>query len=124
MLINAGDLYNSLYYIYKNKYNKKINSLDTENRTKLDYKKLRLTDDYEYPSEEEEEKIITDLNAFKKWIIKKEANINSELFRQYFHYQTPFALFNDLHNLKDSLLKNNVLVHVIESGLIDLEKKN
>ena len=123
MLINAGGLYNSLYYICKNKYNKKINSLDTENRTKLYHKKLRLTDDYEYPSEEEEEKTITDLNAFKEWIIKKEANINSELFRQYFNYQTPSALFNDLHNLKDSLLKNNVLVHVIESGLIDLEKK-
>ena len=120
--INAGDLYNSLYYIYKNKYNKKINSLDTENRTKLDYKKLRLTDDYEYLSEEEE-KTITDLNAFKEWIIKKEANINSELFRQYVNYQTPSALFNDLHNLKDNPLKNNVLVHVIESGLIDLEKK-
>ena len=44
MLINAGGLYNSLYYIYKNKYNKKINTLDTENTAKLDYKKLRLTD--------------------------------------------------------------------------------
>ena len=44
--------------------------------------------------------------------------------RQYSNYQTPSALFNDLHNLKDNLLKNNVLVHVIESGLIDLEKKN
>ena len=65
VLINAGGLYNSLHYIYKNKYNKKINSLDTENRTKLDYKKLRLTDDYEYLSEEEE-KTITDLNAFKE----------------------------------------------------------
>ena len=123
VLINAGDLYNSLYYIYKNKYNKKINSLDTENRTKLDHKKLRLADDYEYSSEEEEEKAITDLNAFKEWIIKKEANINSELFRQYFNYQTPSALFNVLHNLKDNPLKSNVLVHVIESGLIYLEKK-
>ena len=28
VLINAGDIYNELYYIYKNKYNKKINSLD------------------------------------------------------------------------------------------------
>ena len=56
MLINAGDLSNSLHYIYKNKYNKKINSFDTENRTKLDYKKLRLTDGYEYLSEEEKEK--------------------------------------------------------------------
>ena len=76
MLINAGDLSNSLYYIYKNKYNKKINSLDTENRTKLDYKKLRLTDDYEYLSEEEKEKTqekrITDANEFNEWIIKKE----------------------------------------------------
>ena len=99
------------------------NSLDTENRTKFDYKKLRLTDDYEYPSEEEEETAITDLNAFKEWIIKKEASINSELFRQCSNYQTPSELFNDLHNLKDNLLKNNVLVHVIESGLIDLEKK-
>ena len=32
-------------------------------------------------------------------------------------------MFNDLHNLKDNPLKNNVLVHVIEIGLIDLEKK-
>ena len=42
MLINAGALYNLLYYSYKNKYNQKINSLDTKNRTKFDYKKLRL----------------------------------------------------------------------------------
>ena len=39
VLNNAGDIYNELYYIYKNKYNKKINSLDTKNRIKLDYKK-------------------------------------------------------------------------------------
>ena len=29
VLTNAGDIYNELYYIYQNKYNKKINSLDT-----------------------------------------------------------------------------------------------
>ena len=46
VLNNAGDIYNKLYYIYKNKYNKKINSLDTKNRTKLGYKKLSLTDNY------------------------------------------------------------------------------
>ena len=72
VLINAGGLYNSLYYIYKNKYNKKINSLDAENRTKLHYKKLRLTDDYECLSEEEkeqtQEKRITDANEFNEWI--------------------------------------------------------
>ena len=47
--INPGDIYNELYYIYKNKCNKKINSLDTNNRKKLDYKKLRLADIYDYP---------------------------------------------------------------------------
>ena len=47
VLINAGGICNSLYYIYKNKYNKKINSLDTENRTMIikiiikDYKKMK-----------------------------------------------------------------------------------
>ena len=51
---NAKKLYNELYYIYKDKYNKKINSLDTENRAKLDYKKLRLSD-YRYWSVEERE---------------------------------------------------------------------
>ena len=66
VLSNAKNLYNELYYFYKEKYNKEINSLDTKNRTKLDYKKLRLIDDYEYPSEEGEEKVITDLNAFKE----------------------------------------------------------
>ena len=34
VLINAGDIYNELYYIYQYKYNKKINSLDTRNRKK------------------------------------------------------------------------------------------
>ena len=28
VLTNVGDIYNELYDIYKNKYNKKINSLD------------------------------------------------------------------------------------------------
>ena len=32
VLINAENLYNDLYYIYKYKYNKKINSLNTENK--------------------------------------------------------------------------------------------
>ena len=55
VLTNAGDIYNKLYYIYKSKYNEKINSLNTKNRIKLDYKKLRLADYYEYRSEVEQE---------------------------------------------------------------------
>ena len=32
VLSNARNLYNGLYYIYKDKYNKEINSLNTENK--------------------------------------------------------------------------------------------
>ena len=54
VLSNAEILYNKLYYIYKNKYNEEIDSFDTENKEKFDYKKLRLSD-YLYLSEEEQE---------------------------------------------------------------------
>ena len=53
VLYNAGDLYKNLYYAYKDKYNKEINSLDTKNREKLHYKKLRLSD-YSFEEEQEE----------------------------------------------------------------------
>ena len=55
VLNDVGNHFNAVYYIYKDKYNKKINSLNTENREKFDYKKLRLIDDYEYLSEEEQQ---------------------------------------------------------------------
>ena len=100
MLTNACDIYNELYYIYKNKYNEKINSLDTENKKKLDYKKLRLSDDYQYPSEEEQEKTKTDANEFNEWIIKKEADINNDLFKKHFYYGTPGFLVNELYKIK------------------------
>ena len=55
VLTNVSDIYNRFYYIYKDKYNEKINSLDTKNRKELDYKRLRLSDNYLYLSEEEQE---------------------------------------------------------------------
>ena len=36
VLINAGDIYNELYHIYKNKYNKKINSLHIKKKKKIE----------------------------------------------------------------------------------------
>ena len=93
VLTNAGDIYNELYYIYKNIYNKKINSLNAKNRIKLDYKKLRLSDDYQYSSEEEEkkqeEKTISDSNAFNEQINKEETCINTELFKNILIFKDP-----------------------------------
>ena len=99
MLINAGDIYNELYYIYKNKCNKKINSLDLKNIKRLDYKKLRLADDYEYPSEEEQEETKTDMNKFSKYIAEEETDINEELFKRHFNFQRPSDIFNSLNNV-------------------------
>ena len=132
MLTNVGDIYNKLYYTYKNKYNKKINTLDTKNRIKLGYKKLRRADIYDYPSEEEQEEkqeeqeeqeeTISDVNKFSEWINKKETDINLELFKKHFNFQRPSDIFNYLNNIND-IEKNSKLVNVIISGLKDLKKE-
>ena len=44
-----------MYYIYKSKYNKNIDRLSAKNKKKLDYKQLKLSDDYWYTSDEEQE---------------------------------------------------------------------
>ena len=54
-LDNVRDLFNDLYYIYKDKYNEEKDGLDTKNKKAFYYKKLRLADDYQYESEEEKE---------------------------------------------------------------------
>ena len=107
VLNNFGDIYNKLYYIYKNKYNEKINSLSTKNRIKLDYKKLKLADIYDYLSDEEqkekqkekqEEKqkeTKDDTIALNKWIIDEEENINKKLFRKHFLFQKPSTLLKE-----------------------------
>ena len=55
VLTNVGDIYNELYDIYKSKYKKKIDSLNVKTKKKLDYKKLRLSNNYLYSSKEEQE---------------------------------------------------------------------
>ena len=127
VLNDPGDLYNDLYYIYKDKYNEEINSLDTENRKKFDYKKLRLTDDYQYLSEEEQEETSekstkTDMIEFSKYIAKEETAINKELFQNYFKFQTLTDMLKSLQKLDDKT-KNNLLVNTIKSSLSDLNNE-
>ena len=43
VLSNARVLYNDLYYIYKDKYDEKINRLDTKNKKSKNRKKQKLT---------------------------------------------------------------------------------
>ena len=53
VLDEIRDLFNELYYVYKDKYNEEKNCLNTKDKNKFDDKKLRLSDDYESFSEEE-----------------------------------------------------------------------
>ena len=55
VLDHVGDLFNELYYIYKTKYNEEKDDLNTKDKKYFYYKKLRLTDDYQYESKEEKE---------------------------------------------------------------------
>ena len=112
VLTNVGDIYNELYDIYKSKYSKKIDKLSAKDKKKLDYKKLRLSDNYQYSSEEEQEgqeKTKTDSNEFNKQIIDEETDLNEELFKKLFSFQKPSDMLMYLNKTKDKT-KNNELV--------------
>ena len=117
-----------MYDIFKSKYNKKINSLVEKNKKKVDYEKLRLSDNYQYSSEEEQErqeKTKTDMNEIieiNEYIAKEKIDLNEELFKKYFNFQRPTDIFMLLNKTKDKT-KNIELVNVINSGLKDLKEK-
>ena len=71
--------------------------------------------------EKEEEKIFN-ANKFNKWVSKQETNINKELFKNHFSFQTPSALLKELYKTNDKE-KNRLLVSVINSGLKDLKEE-
>ena len=94
-------------------------------KIKLDYKKLRLSDNYLYSSKEEQEgqeKTKTDMNEIIKYIAKEEIDLNEELFKKYFNFQRPTDMFILLNKTKDKT-KNIELVNVINSGLKDLKEE-
>ena len=78
---DVGDLFNELYYILKDKYNEKMGGLSAEDRKEFDYKKLRLTDDYQYWSENEEEQQTSEKFDKKEPPIKPiKTDVNEETF--------------------------------------------
>ena len=48
VLDSAGDIFNEMYYIRKEKYEEKKDGLNEKDTKKFDYTKLRLSDYYEY----------------------------------------------------------------------------
>ena len=97
---------------------------------------MRLTDDYQYESEEKQEQTSkksnkkerpkkptkTDVKEFNGLIIKKETGMGRELFEKYFNFQMPTAMLKALYNLNDRK-KTNQFVNIIINGLSHLENE-
>ena len=100
---------------------------------------MRLTDDYQYESEDEEKEEIEekqqtskklnkeeslkksakdDCTKFNEWVSEKEKGINSEIFQEHFTHQEPSDMLRDLYRINDKK-KNNDLVNLIKSELSD-----
>ena len=106
---------------------KKIDKLSAKDKKKLDYKKLRLSDNYLYSSEEEEKEeeenpTKDDYKTLIKQIIDEEIDINNDLFNKYFSFQRPSDMLMLLNKTNDTE-KNNKLVNLINSGLKDLKEE-
>ena len=89
---------------------------------------MRLTDDFQYESEDEEEKEekeqqtskkpgkkealkkLTKDNAsnFNTWINRKETGINSEIFQKHFKFQRPSDMLKSLYTTNDKKKKVRV----------------
>ena len=70
----------------------------------------------------QDEKTI-DTSGFNELIIKKETDINKELFMKHFKIQRPSDMFKLLYEAKDKENNNNDLLNVIDSGIKDLNKE-
>ena len=64
--------------------------------------------------EKKKKKKIFDTNKFNKWVNKQETDINKELFKNHFSFQTPSALLKELYKTNDKE-KSILLVSVINS---------
>ena len=137
VLNNVGDIYSELYDICKRKYNKKIDRLSAKNKIKLNYKQLRLSDEYLYSPEEEQEKQDKkqekqkeqdeksfNLDEFIEQIFNKEKlPITNELFKKHFKLEKPIFMHKVLHKTRNDTEKNSKLVNIFNSGLEELKKK-
>ena len=97
---------------------------------------MRLTDDYQYESEEEKEErskksdnkeppkkpTKTGVRELNEFITKEEKGMNRELFKRYFKFQMPTTMLKALYTFNDRKKKND-LVNIIKSGLSDLKSK-
>ena len=95
---------------------------------------MRLTDHYQYESEEEKKEQQTskkeplkkttkeDVSNFNEQVNEKERNRNSEIFQRHFKFQRPSDTLKSLYRTNDKS-NNSKLVNMLKSGLSDLKNE-
>ena len=115
VLDNAGDIFNKIYYIYKEKYEEEKDGLNDKDTKKSDYTKLSLNDDYVYESEEEEKVTVkqpnkteppkkrTENNVKKlsELVNKEKTGMNRELLQKHFNFAKPSVMLRELYRMKN-----------------------
>ena len=101
------------------KYSEAKDGLNARERKNFNYKKLRLTDDYQCKFEEPAK---VDWRKFTELVNKKETGIDRELFKRHFNFQRPSGMLKTVYNTNDKK-KNNDFVIMIKSGLSDLKRR-
>ena len=108
VLTNVGDICNELYDVYKSEYRKKIDKLSAKDKIKLNYKQLKLSDNYQHSSEEEKEEqkeqkpTKDDYKTLIKQLADEEADLNDDLFNKYFKFQKPSDMLMLLNKTNDT----------------------
>ena len=97
--------------------------MNTKNKINLNYKQLRLSDNYLYASEEEQvkqaekqkekqekqDKKTINTDEYIDWMINKEdADVNQEIFQKYFKIQKLSLMYKVLRTINDKKGNSNV----------------
>ena len=120
-----------MYYIYKEKHEEEKDGVNDKDTKKFDYTKLRLTDDYEYESQErvketnkkpdkkEPPKKPTEnsVKKFSELVNKKETDMNREIFQKHFNFSKPSGMLREYGKQQ----KNKESVDLVKSRLRDLK---
>ena len=102
--------------------------MSAKNKIKLNYKQLKLSDEYLHSSEEEQKEqeeqksIKVDYKTLIKQITDEEKDINDELFKNYIKVQRTSNMLVFLNKNNDTEMKNQ-LVNLINNGLKDLKEE-
>ena len=113
-----------------------MDSFSAKNKKKLDYKHLKISGDYQYQSDEEQEEQEEkqdekhkeqekqDKKPFdlEKTVRMFDAHVKEEVFQNYFKLQKPSLMYKVLHTLNDKEKTIN-LVNMFNSGLKDLKEE-